>query len=419
MSTTRYFLGVAGWAALHVVWLGALLPLVYRVWERGSPSPRARYGGALACLAALPAALALGSIGAHVSLVANARRGAPGALAVSESFLTGRVAAAYDGVYDLLPWIVVLWGAGVLFGIARLTAAHRSIISIVRAGHPAPPALRERVRALARALGLPAPPRVRVTGACSSPFVVGGVTGALVLPTAAIPGDELDALIAHELVHLRRGDYGANWALQLVRALFWFHPGVSFLVRAAMDAREECCDAEAVRKLHRPLALARALVRLEEQRLLHDAVIAASGGALATRIHRLLDAERARPEGSAAGWLVPVAAALALCALGAATAAESAAASDRLAVAGAAAGALPAERIVIDGVDPAGRFTLTLLNGRVAGATVAGRAVDHRAIRLHRPQLSIVGAGGEALLTVHLDPRGSITWRARPRRAGG
>ena len=110
------------------------------------------------------------------------------------------------------------------------------------------------------------------------------MNGVLMLPRDWELGEELDALVLHELAHLRRRDVTSNTVLRAIQMVLWFHPAVWSLVREAVNAREEACDDESVARSRNALVLARALVKLEERRQ----VLGATDGALATRVRRLI-----------------------------------------------------------------------------------------------------------------------------------
>jgi Zn-dependent protease with chaperone function len=224
------------------------------------------------------------------------------------------------------------------------------------------------------------------------------------LPSDWAMGEELDALVLHELAHLRRGDVGTNRVLRVIQMLLWFHPAIWRLVRAAVNAREEACDVESVAHSGSALVLARALVKLEERR---QSPLGATDGALVTRVRRLISGAHTATRPSRALVIVPIV----VLAAGGMLAARLAPLSERLALIGAMAEALPVQRMVIDAHDPAGRFTLTLLNGRVASATIAGVPVERAAIRRHERTLMLADR-----VSMELDPRGAIRWMPRASR---
>ncbi|MEA2735646.1 MAG: hypothetical protein QOE14_2097, partial [Humisphaera sp.] len=53
--------------------------------------------------------------------------------------------------------------------------------------------------------------------------------------------EELETILAHELVHHRRNDWAANWVQLLMCAAWWFNPLIWLLNAALRHTREECC----------------------------------------------------------------------------------------------------------------------------------------------------------------------------------
>jgi len=77
------------------------------------------------------------------------------------------------------------------------------------------------------------------------PVAVGVVRPTVVMPHHLIEQlspTEVDAILTHELAHLRRGDLFVNWAQITLAALWWFNPMVWLLNREIRSAREDCCD---------------------------------------------------------------------------------------------------------------------------------------------------------------------------------
>jgi hypothetical protein len=110
---------------------------------------------------------------------------------------------------------------------------------------------------------------------------------------AGISPSHLDAILAHELAHIRRRDYWVNLLQLLVEALLFFNPAVWWISRRVRIEREACCDALAASATGVPLAYAAALAAFAERLSLGaQPALAATGGddeyALLDRIKRLL-----------------------------------------------------------------------------------------------------------------------------------
>ncbi len=111
----------------------------------------------------------------------------------------------------------------------------------------APPALLRRADELARGMGLARAPRLRVVTAQLSPMLWPRLGGAeLLLPSALLErlgSDELDAVLAHELAHLRRRDPHVRWLELAAMTLFWWHPVTWWARHNLRRAEERSCDA--------------------------------------------------------------------------------------------------------------------------------------------------------------------------------
>ena len=137
------------------------------------------------------------------------------------------------------------------------------------------------------------------------PTVIGWIKPVILLPASALSGltpHQLEAILAHELAHIRRHDYLVNLLQTLVETLLFYHPAVWWLSRRIRAERENCCDDLAVSLCGDPYTYAKALADLEELRGGGvQLVLAANGGSLVQRIRRLLGAPT--HAGRAPGWL--------------------------------------------------------------------------------------------------------------------
>jgi uncharacterized protein (TIGR03435 family) len=127
------------------------------------------------------------------------------------------------------------------------------------------------------------------------PLVVGCLRPVVVLPIAALSSlnaAQVEAIIAHELAHVRRHDYLVNLMQTLAETLLFYHPAVWWLSARIRDEREHCCDDAAVAVCGDPVGYAAALAELEAWRggALNLAA-AATGGSLLGRVRRILRVE--------------------------------------------------------------------------------------------------------------------------------
>ncbi len=102
------------------------------------------------------------------------------------------------------------------------------------------------------------------------PIIIGYFRPVILLPVGTInqlSAKEVEAIIAHELAHLKRNDYLFNLIQSAIEVLFYFNPAVWLLARYIRKERENCCDDIAVRLSGDPVLYARALVKIQENLL--------------------------------------------------------------------------------------------------------------------------------------------------------
>lgn len=144
--------------------------------------------------------------------------------------------------------------------------------------------LRERMR-IGRAVEILESARVAV------PTVIGWLSPVILVPASVFSGlapRQLEAVLAHELAHVRRHDYLINLLQAVVETLLFYHPAVWWVSRQVRIERESCCDDLALEVCGDRLGYARALAALEELRAPAPRLaLAANGGELLARIRRL------------------------------------------------------------------------------------------------------------------------------------
>ena len=137
--------------------------------------------------------------------------------------------------------------------------------------------------------------RIRTSHETQVPVVIGLWRPAILIPSTLfdqLTAAELDQIVLHECAHIRRRDHWTNAALELLQALFFFHPAVWLIARALRLERELACDDAVVRATGQPVSYAGCLARLVE---LHSCPASVSPGAagnardLFRRVNRLLD----------------------------------------------------------------------------------------------------------------------------------
>lgn len=298
------WLSSLGWALVHSLWEGALVSLGAALLLRSMRGATSRMRYLVAVLALLlfaglplrrvvatPSASERTWILEQATLRPNPSTGlAPGPLPIPA--LRTRAAEKLERA---LPWMVLVWGAGMLILLLRLAGGWLWLQRLRwRRAELAPDALQRQLLDLCRRAGLKRAVTLLGCEGLPGPSVVGFLRPAILVPTGwflNMSPAHVEALLAHELAHVLRHDYLVNLLQSLLEVLFFYHPGLWWLSHRIRQERELACDAFATHLLGDPLPLAEALTHLELRGLGHvslEPALAAHGGSLMERIRHLL-----------------------------------------------------------------------------------------------------------------------------------
>ena len=148
------------------------------------------------------------------------------------------------------------------------------------------------VEKMALRLGVHRAIEVRKTSRATTPMVIGWIKPALILPVkllAEIAPRELEAVLAHELAHIRRHDYLVNLMQTVVETMMFYHPAVWWVSGRIRREREFCADDLALQVCEGYEIYAQSLIAVAETAVAPAPhAVAASGGSLLHRVHRIL-----------------------------------------------------------------------------------------------------------------------------------
>jgi TonB family protein len=281
-------------ALIHFLWQGSAIGIVLWItlFALKKRSADARYIAACGALVLMGVAPAMTAWLIYSGSVPSRVTG--GTLLVSTSGIGG--APAGFQTYLSWPaavqqWALPLWSIGVLLFSVRLALGCKYAFLLRRRGSPAGAGMIEMVARLARVMDVRRPIRVLMSSMTDSPSVVGWLRPVILLPAATLMGLtslQLEAILAHEIGHIKRYDYLINLVQMLAETLLFYHPAVWWTSKRIRVERELCCDDLAVRFSGNALRYARALTRLEKLRLTTpDVAMASTGGPLLYRIQRV------------------------------------------------------------------------------------------------------------------------------------
>ena len=294
-----------GATLLHFLWQGVLIAAVYAVARRCAARPEVRYVlacAALAVMAVAPVAtwiaLRLASSQAVTAAASlSAPHGAPAAVGFRGE-LPRLFTAGYEAVPSVwLSWVAAAWSVGVVVFWLRLVGGWMIAERLRRRQvRPAPFQWQQAFDRLRARLRVSRPVRLLVSGLLQAPAVVGLLRPVVLVPVGALaglPAEQMEALLLHELAHIRRYDYLVNALQSMVEALLFYHPAVWWVSGHMRSERELSCDDAAIAVTGDAESYARALAEVGAvENARYHAAVAATGGSLANRVARLLGEPR-------------------------------------------------------------------------------------------------------------------------------
>lgn len=196
----------------------------------------------------------------------------------------------------LRPWMTVLvaaWSLGVVLCSLRPLLGwwtlHRLQTLGVSAVSDDLTAMFQRV---SDRIGLRKAVRVLQSTLCQTPMVLGYFRPVVLLPVSLltrIPPAQLEAILAHELAHIRRHDFVINLLQTLIETLCFYHPAVWWVSHRIRIEREHCCDDLVIAAFNNRTDYGRALLAVEELRGVRPHLaLGAADGSLLSRIRRIV-----------------------------------------------------------------------------------------------------------------------------------
>ena len=290
-----------GWTLLHFLWQGAGLAALFAVASAVCRSASARYALAVSALVLMLVTPVVTFTWLRAQTIPAVQTGAEGASTWAET--STQNATALSGSHapvaesrTLQPmamlWLVEAWFLGVLV-LSLRTAGGLFVIERMRRKQikPVGEELYERCLALQRSMGLDRIIRYCECHRLDAPAVLGWFRPVVLLPARALTGlteEQIEAVIAHELAHIRRLDCFVNLFQIATETLLFYHPAVWWVSQRIRAERENCCDDDAIAICGDAVNYARALTLMEGWRTAPALMMAANRSPLAARVIRLL-----------------------------------------------------------------------------------------------------------------------------------
>ncbi len=300
IQATGYALVAFLWQGAAIGVLAALLALILR---RATPQTRYAVGCiALTAMALAPIVTVVSRLDDRSLAASHERAATPATPASTDD--AGQVLGAGTLANDpaspsdgRLAMVVLVWTVGVMLVGLHFAGGRVMVARLRRFASPVTNAIhRDAFDRLARRLSVAIDVQLLSSSRLEVPAVIGWLRPAIILPISTLAGlspSHFEAILAHELAHVRRRDYLVNVLQCLVETLLFYHPAVWWVSGWIRREREHSCDDVAASVCESRVGYAHALRALEELRQVPVSfAMSASGGDLLGRIRRLVHGTR-------------------------------------------------------------------------------------------------------------------------------
>ena len=197
----------------------------------------------------------------------------------SASFSTELVKSEAETPFSMLSefisnygsWIVLSWFLVFVFKGFRMAAGLRSVYLARNSQTVSPPEIwQKRLLELRDLLQIGRGVQLLESKLVSVPSVTGFFKPVILVPVGLlsnIPQDQVEAILLHELAHIRRSDYAVNLMQTFMEILFFFNPGILWVSSLLKDERENCCDDLAISVTNNKAQFVNALISFQEYKL--------------------------------------------------------------------------------------------------------------------------------------------------------
>lgn len=174
----------------------------------------------------------------------------------------------YYTIQNYMPYVAGAYALGLLLNIGKVVFAHRRVKAIKR-GMSLGVQLQSQISRFAAKFEITKKVQVGFSALVDVPCIAGYLKPVILLPVTLstyLEADEIEAILLHELAHIKRNDYLVNLLQQVIATLLFFNPCVLLINKIIGEERENACDDMVVNATATPFIYAKALFKLEQSR---------------------------------------------------------------------------------------------------------------------------------------------------------
>ncbi len=173
--------------------------------------------------------------------------------------------AAY--ISDHAPLLVLIWATFFIFRSFRMVQGLIYLQKTRNAHMHATADWQERLVLLCRKLHIDRHIRLLESVRVKVPMVIGHLKPVILMPAGLLTGlpvEQIEAVLLHELAHIRRHDYLINLIQTFCETVYFFNPGLLWISALLRDEREHCCDDIALGQTGNKKEFIQALISFKE-----------------------------------------------------------------------------------------------------------------------------------------------------------
>jgi bla regulator protein BlaR1 len=317
LFSSNEFVHALGWTILHSVWqialVAILLGILMVIFKKSSSSIRYYVSVTAMVLTFLIAAVTFfneykgykeNDITAvqELNLTTVEQEFADAVIENASTDLQSSFLSDFKDYFERnLPLIVVIWNLIVMLLFLKIIGglAYSQRLKSYQT-YSMPEKWEAELRQLSKKLSIQRSIQILQSAIIKVPVVVGYFKPVIILPLGVISGfshEQVEAILAHELAHIRRNDYLINIFQSIIEVLFFYHPAIYWISKNIRNERENACDDLAILANIDRKALATALTNLEvlnHEKTLLALAFSGNKASLFNRVKRILNPQKTK-----------------------------------------------------------------------------------------------------------------------------
>lgn len=280
------FINAFGWMMLHSLWQGALVAIILSIvfLFLNNKSAHLRYLVAVGAILFFTA-MTIRTFVDHYNILNNnssqdiINQGTIDQTQTLNNLITNKTITNDNFIVQItqgfalyfnqhIPVIVTFYLLGILFFALKLTGGflYSQRIKHYRTNE-ADENFTDIVNSFGKRLNIKQKVKLLESALIKVPVTIGYIKPVILFPIGLLNGmsyTQVEAIIVHELAHIKRADYLVNFLQSVLEVIFFYHPAVWWISSRIRDERENICDDISLQAIKQPSELAKALLCLNQ-----------------------------------------------------------------------------------------------------------------------------------------------------------